>query len=291
MSQPHVLAQAFTLATGDGQRLFLRRWSPPARGARAPLGRIVLVHGFMEHAGRYHDFACALASAGLEVVGPDLRGHGLSEGPRGHVDQFADYRADVAQVLAAHGHLARVPTFLLGHSLGGLIALDVALAGEQQLDGLIVTNPFIAAAMPVALHKRLLAQLMQRLWPTLALPTGIDRTGMTHDVAVRHAAAKDPLIFDRASAGWWGQVVAAQQRVRRGGPLQLPVLAIFGGADPIASPAAGRACLARVDASDRTVWERPDELHEVLNERLRWSLWADIIAWALPRALARAQAH
>ena len=44
-----------------------------------------------EHAARYREYAHFLADNGVYVVAPDLRGHGLSEGQRGHVDDYAEY--------------------------------------------------------------------------------------------------------------------------------------------------------------------------------------------------------
>lgn len=286
MSSYPVLAEAYTLTGADDARLFMRRWSPSPKAHEKAVGRVVLVHGFLEHGGRYHDFASALAAAGIEVVAADLRGHGLSSGRRGHVDDFGHYRADLSQVMAAQ---TPMPTLVLGHSLGGLIALDLALTGEANLAGIVVTNPFIGPSMPIPLPKRVLGHLMKRLWPTLSLPTGLDRRGLSHDPSVLSQAEHDPLIFDCASAGWWGQVVAAQKRVSMGGTLHMPVLCVLGGADPIASPQLGRSCIARLVAADKTVWERPHDLHEVLFETERWSLWADLTAWMLPRLMGPAQ--
>ena len=69
-----------------------------------PLGKalrslpwLLIVHGYAEHAARYREYAHFLADNGVYVVAPDLRGHGLSEGQRGHVDDYAEYFLDVEE--------------------------------------------------------------------------------------------------------------------------------------------------------------------------------------------------
>jgi acylglycerol lipase len=268
-----------TLTAHDGRRLFVRRWQSETES----IGTLVLQHGYMEHSGRYEAFALAQVAQGITVVAADLRGHGLSDGPRGHIRGFDEYRQDLTHVLAAQG---TGPKILMGHSLGGLIATDYALAGGGPLHGLIVTNPFYAPSMNIPLYKRALSAVVCRLMPGISLKAEMDPTGLSHDLQLVAESRNDPLIFDRATAGWYSQVLLAQARVRRGGVLSMPLLGVIGSADPIASPAAGRALLAKIRTADKTVWVREGELHEVLNETDRDALHKDIATWAKER-LAR----
>ena len=265
-----------TLTSADGVRLSLRKFAPEGPA----IGTLVVVHGYLEHGGRYQPLADALGQKGLGVVVADLRGHGHSDGPRGHVRQFDDYHHDLARVLATEH---QGPVFLLGHSLGGLIALDYGLRGHTPLAGLIVTNPFIAPALRIPRVKLWLGQLTQRLWPTLAVRAGLKSTDLTSDAEMLAQAQADPLIFDRTTARWFHEITCAQKRVAQGGPLSMPFLGILGMADPIASPQASLSCFAKLQAPMHAVWQRPGELHEVLNERDRHALFAQIAHWARQR--------
>ena len=92
---------------------------PPER-AKAVL---VIAHGIGEHSGRYAHVADYFTKRNLAVWACDHRGHGKSGGKRGHVDNFDDYLADLGQMIRiAKDHSPGVKTFLLGLSLGGLIA-------------------------------------------------------------------------------------------------------------------------------------------------------------------------
>src|SRR5262245_53926721 len=92
-------------------------------------GRIVIVHGYAEHKGRYRQLVETLVAAGYACHLLDLRGHGESEGQRGHVSGFEEYRSDLERFLyeVRTQDAAASPLLLLGHSLGGLIALDFVL--------------------------------------------------------------------------------------------------------------------------------------------------------------------
>src|SRR4051794_12318803 len=66
-----------------GLSLYYRGWE-----ADDPRAAILIVHGLAEHSGRYQEFGRAMAGYGLSTYALDLRGHGMSDGRRGHVDRF-----------------------------------------------------------------------------------------------------------------------------------------------------------------------------------------------------------
>lgn len=90
---------------------------------------VIVVHGIFEHGGRHAFLAEGLAQRGYASHVIDLRGHGRSDGPRGSIDRFDQYLADLA---AFFSHMAQsapaAPLFLFGHSMGGQIVLLYALA-------------------------------------------------------------------------------------------------------------------------------------------------------------------
>ncbi|HEY0782995.1 MAG TPA: alpha/beta fold hydrolase, partial [Thermoanaerobaculia bacterium] len=115
----------------------------------APRARIAIVHGYAEHSGRYEELLAELAARGYEGHAFDLRGHGASQGARGHVDDFADYRSDLDRFLERLPDEPERPLFLLGHSLGGLIALDYCLHRTGMFAGVVVSSPFLAPGFRV----------------------------------------------------------------------------------------------------------------------------------------------
>src|SRR3989338_806687 len=109
----------FELQTADGVGLAGQAWIPPA-----PHAVVALVHGIAEHSGRYAFLAQRATERGLGLVSVDLRGHGRSPGERSYVERFDDYLLDVDALLEqARQRAAGRPVFLMGHSMGGAVAL------------------------------------------------------------------------------------------------------------------------------------------------------------------------
>ena len=84
------------LRSADGTRLAFYRSAPPD----ASRGDVLIVGGLAEHAGRYPHVARALGDAGWRSHYVDFRGHGQSDGQRGHVDDWARYVEDLRAALA-----------------------------------------------------------------------------------------------------------------------------------------------------------------------------------------------
>ena len=106
------------LTGAGGVRLRSFHWDVPD-----PRGGVLLVHGFGDHTGRYHDVAWVLGARGYSVLAYDQRGHGSSEGPRGHADRFDLYLADLDGAWAETARRLSGPCFLYAHSFGGLAAM------------------------------------------------------------------------------------------------------------------------------------------------------------------------
>jgi alpha-beta hydrolase superfamily lysophospholipase len=250
-------------------------------GARR--ANVALVHGYAEYAKRYEHVADAWAERGLATFAIDLRGHGRSEGKRGHCEAFEEYLSDAAEL--SHFVQERgdgAPSFLLGHSFGGLVAATAAIESPSPWRGLILSGPYFGLALDVAPAKLFAGKIASRLLPALSLPTGMSGADMTHDAVRARAYDEDPLIFKHTTARWFTEGAAAQDRVLARAPaLTLPLYVVMGGQDRVAKLARARAFFDAAGSRDKTWDERPALFHEVLNEP-EWHAIADRIAeWIL----------
>ena len=118
-----------TITGSDGIAIFYRHY--PAEFER---GRMVIAHGLGEHSGRYGTLIDRMHSKGISAWLPDHRGHGQSEGRRGHVLNFTQYLLDLRlSIELARDNLPdNMRCFLLGHSMGGLIAIYFAIVRPGQ---------------------------------------------------------------------------------------------------------------------------------------------------------------
>ncbi len=272
--------------------LALQCWHPPA-GGPAPWAVLALVHGIGSHGGSFAPLVEALTGAGVIGCAVDLPGHGRSPGRRGDAPSWQTLQDAVDQLLErARREAPGLPCFLLGHSLGGAIVLDAAGRRPAGLAGVVVSNPALAVEPTGPLRLRLLlARLLARLWPGFTLATGITLEAAAHDPAVRERIAADPLRHDRCSARL---AVAWQRRSRAlmaSAPrFPLPLLVLQSSADGVISAAAVQAYVRAMEAAgaageggappaDVSLRLYPHSLHELLDDRERDAVRADLLAW------------
>lgn len=273
---PGMRADEDTFVGARGLRIHVRTWRPEA----APAGVVVIAHGFAEHGGRYAAVAEHLVGAGMAVRAPDHRGHGLSEGKRTSVVRFGDYVDDLASVITgARREWPSLRVVLLGHSMGGLIALDLAVRATPSLDGLVLSAP---AACPREVSGITLAagRVLSRVAPN----TGVLRLPLnriSRDPAVVEAYNTDPLVFRtpiRARLG--AEMLDAMERVDAGLPsLRVPLLVMQGTADGLVDPGCGPHVYDRAGSTDKTLKMYDGLWHEIFNEPERDHVLADLTAW------------
>jgi alpha-beta hydrolase superfamily lysophospholipase len=263
----------------DGLALHAAYWSHPT-----PRGVVVIGHGFGEHGGCYAHVASALGrGAQVDVLAPDLRGHGLSPGRRGVVKTYDDLTADLLGALdwAGRERPGR-PRFILGHSNGGQLALRATLqrTSGRGPDGLILSNPSLRLTFPVPRHKVALGKILRHLAPRVTLPTSIEPEKLSRDPAMYSFYTDDPLRHDRISAPlFFGMVEGGARLLERLGAITIPVLMIVGGNDPVVDPDSCRLAYERLGATDKTLLLYPQMLHEPFNELGRDGVIADLVAW------------
>ena len=235
--------QVSTVSTADGLTLHVEQY----RARLPPRCVVVGIHGFDSHTGRYRHVALSLAQAGAAVTTFDCRGHGRSGGARGHVMRYSDYLDDLDRVVAkARETDKELPLVLVAHSHGGTIALDWALSGRGPAAKLVLAAPLLEVAMKVPGWKRLLSRPTARLWPTLTMQNGIKAEDISRDPVVVEETRADPLIHHVASARWFAEVGAAQQRIReRAEKLDMATFFLVAGQDKIVNTAVTRAFAER----------------------------------------------
>lgn len=272
-----------TLTAADGTLLSLYEWRVPD-----PKLTVAIVHGYAEHARRYLHVAKAFNEQGISVVTMDLRGHGRSQGARGHVDRFEDYHQDVDVLLAKADEGG--PVFLLGHSMGGLLTAHYLLSGKgQQVRGAILSSPYLGLALDVGGLKLGAARLFSKLVPKLSLPSELTSEDLTRDPEMVKVHAADDLNFPTANARWFTESSAAMEMVHNNASqLSKPLMLLYGGSDKVASADATDRFAAQLTVADREVERLAGFYHEILNEPPadRQALMQRMAAWLLAHAEA-----
>ncbi|ESA32935.1 alpha beta hydrolase fold protein [Leptolyngbya sp. Heron Island J] len=260
----------------NGLSLFYQAWYP-AGTAKAVLA---LVHGFGEHCDRYATVTNALTEAGYIIFGFDNQGHGRSEGQRGHINHWQEYRDNVSAFLTqVRQHEPDLPLFVLGHSLGGLIVLDFALNAPQGLSGIIISGPPIR---PVGIAKPYLvaiARVLSGIWPRFSMDVGAGAETLSRDPAIVNQTEDDPLTHSVATVRWGTECLVAIAAVRRNiAQLQVPILLVHGSADKVNDVKGSKEIFERIPA-DKTLKIYPGSYHEPHNDLDRNQVMNDIVEW------------
>jgi acylglycerol lipase len=254
-----------------GDAVYYRAWDAPSPSC----ANAVLSHGYAEHSGRYDHVARSLAAAGVAVWALDHRGHGQSLGERGDVvswESTVDDLDALMDVVAAEG--GGRPTFLVGHSLGGAIAIAYALAHPERLAGLSLSAP----AIVIAPEMLAIAELPEI--PPLPLADGV-----SSDRAVVQAYKDDPLNYLGAPPRNLLMVMGAvSDLVARLGELSLPIQIMQGSGDLLISPQALKEVVAGVSSTDLVARLWPGLFHEIFNEPTKGEVIAVLSAWMVERA-------
>lgn len=256
--------------------LFLRIWEPD-KAVRAVM---VLVHGLGEHSGRYGThFAEFYTDAGLAILAPDLPGHGLTKGDRGHIAQTAQF-LDYIDLLVneAHRRYPEKPLFIYGHSMGGLITLWYALDRHPQVAGVIVTSPAIGVHDPVPAPKKALAKFMNRISPAFSMENGLDVAQLSRDEQVVQAYVNDSLVHSRISARLGLMMLSQGDWILEHAPEnQNRMLVMIGSQEGIVSKdAVDKFCQIAPNITYK-VW--PDLFHEIHNEAENLQVFAFTKKW------------
>jgi alpha-beta hydrolase superfamily lysophospholipase len=244
----------------DGRRLVRRSW--PLPGARHA---VLIVHGLGEHSGRYAALAAWFGQRGYDVRSYDQRGHGKTPGRRGALPRPLALLEDLAEVYAAYAADRAEAPLLLGHSMGGLVALRAVLDGRIRPGRLILSSPALRTWQP-RWQQAMVARLARWL-PRLPLRNGLPMEALSHDESVVVAYHDDPLRH-----GWvtprLGDFVmrTGATCIADAARLNLPTLLLAAGADRLVDPSGSRDFAQAAAGTPLTYHPFEPLYHELFNE-------------------------
>ena len=245
---------------------------------------VVMLHGWVASAYSFRHQLAALPAFGARCVAMDLRGFGLSDKPRGRGSYtMAGYLADLDALLDA---LSLKRVVLVGHSMGGGIALTYALTRPDRVRGLALIAP--TGVVPVAFLT--LPKLMPRPFATFA-----DRRLVPRRLAgwiLRNLAYGDASrVTERDVDEYWaptqlpGFSLAARASAeefdwrpiepQRLSAITVPSVVMLGTKDRLIRKAAGPAkavpgaTVRELEAGHCAHEERPDDANELVGSLLR----------------------
>ena len=258
-----------------GRRIFTQSWLPEG----APRDQVVIAHGYAEHSGRYEAVARFLTGRGFAVHALDHHGHGRSEGARAVIERFAQADADIDTLIdRVRAESGQATVKLIGHSMGGSLALNYALGHQDKLSGLVLSGPAIGGRLPTL--QRWLLALVSAIAPRAGM-ISLDANAVSRDPAVVAAYVADPLVYRgkvpaRTAHEMFRAIRSYPGRV---GALTVPCLLMHGDADALVSAVDAAPIFARIASPDKTVRIWPGLFHEIFNEPERAEVLALTGGW------------
>lgn len=266
---------------GTGRvNLFFRAWVPgsPIKGV------LQVLHGFGEHSDRYENLVEKLVPQGFAIFAQDHRGHGKSGGIRGHIDSFQDYIEDTRQFYASVvlPRSQKKPIFLLGHSMGSIIALNYLQTEQDHYQGAVLSGtgcePRNSGPMTI------LVKGLSSAFPRGKFKFPLPPSFISRDPEIVERYEKDPLVERKLSFRLAGELFAwFEKGVENAKDLYLPILLQCGSEDQAFQ--GEQDLFKKIGSRDKKLYLYPELYHEVYNEleEDRERVLDDLLNWLLER--------
>ena len=257
--------------------IFTRRFLPeePLRAA------VLFIHGYAEHSGRYEHLARQMNKDGIGVFMTDLQGHGQSGGTRCDINNYEDYVDDLSSYFKKiTGEFPNVPWYIMGHSMGGTLAVLLAYRYQSSIHGLIISAPALKIVSNIPKVVQDMVRYVTAVTPMVPV-INLDTRSLSRDKKVVEAYKDDPLVYHgRIRARMAQQLVdSGKAALDLAGELYVPVWAGHGLSDRISDQKGTCEFLENLYHPDKTARYYEGYFHEILQEPEHEEIISDIIRW------------
>ncbi|MBI3306354.1 MAG: lysophospholipase [Candidatus Omnitrophica bacterium] len=229
---------------------------------------LVILHGHGEHSGRYDKFTRILEKENLNIAAMDLRGSGRSEGREVYVESFQDYLANLSSFIQflklRYGIHEKV--ILLGHSLGGLIAIHWAMEHPEAIKGMILSSPCLGLRLPPLLVR--FNDWMNRYFPKFLYQNPVYPPHLTHNPEEVIQYKKDPLIKRKITVRLIDEMLKSMDLLEQKGKIRypFPVYILSAGMEKVVDFSRTKDFFQKLDVPDKDIVIFDGYYHEIFNE-------------------------
>jgi len=197
----------------------------------------------------------------------DMRGHGQSQGQRGHVDAWSQWTDDISAFVGEVERQVDGEVVPLGHSFGGAAMLSTVIAGKvPSSNRFIVSSPALKVKVVLPRWKMNLGEMASRVVPRLAMSNEVDAGTLSRIPHVVDAYRSDPLVHSKISSRLfteWRR--AARDVLTHAAEIKLPFLILAGTEDKLIDPAGSEELHKRAPNTSE-LHLLPGRYHEPFND-------------------------
>ena len=261
--------------------LYYQAWLPD----KDPKTVLLVVHGLAEHIGRYKNLVNYFVPRGYAIYGLDLRGHGKSQGLKGYVEHFSGYLDDLRTFSdMVRRENAGKKIFMVGHSMGGLIATAYVIEHQDELAGLVLSAASLKVGSSISPATIAMAKVLSVIAPKMGVAV-LDASTISRDKAVVDAYVNDPLVYrGKTTARLGAELINTIQKLPdQIAKVTLPILIMYGSTDQLSNPEGSNMLYEKVSSKDKSLKVYDGLYHEIFNEPEHEKVMADMEAWLSAR--------
>jgi alpha-beta hydrolase superfamily lysophospholipase len=204
------------------ERLFLQSFRPDHVKAQ-----LLLLHGYYDHAGVFHDTILYFVQRGFHVWTVDLPGHGLSTGERASISNFTLYSESVKEIVNQHLSGLAVPVYLIAHSTGAAAAMDYLLYNEEAA---VIEKSVFVCPLVRSYRWNVSVAGSRLLSPFVSELKRVMRANSSNEAFLQFIK-QDPLQHDKVPLRWTDALVKWNDRIKKAVPSGSDVLVLQGKKD------------------------------------------------------------
>ncbi|MEX6365818.1 alpha/beta fold hydrolase [Staphylococcus haemolyticus] len=166
-------------------------------------GVVVIVHNILEHTGRYAYVITMLRRNGYHVIMGDLPGQGqTSRANKGQLEHFDIYHETLIEWVRIANEY-KIPTFVMGVGLGGLILLNVLEKTELPIEGMLLLSPLLEFKRNNKTRKNMLISNVGKGSKDARFKLGIETKDLTRNDEVIEETKQDGLMLRKVTYKWY----------------------------------------------------------------------------------------
>lgn len=271
--------ESYQIHSAGGTQLFCTAW----QSQNPPKAVLFIVHGLGEHSGRYEELATVFNENQFAVFAFDHRGHGQSEGKKGHAESIEQFVEDVEYALMhCRSLFLDTPIFLFGHSMGGqIVASYLEKVKSKEIVGAIISSAWFQIANPPPSWQIKLIKWLRQFFPSLTQSNRLDPKNISSVRSEVELYKADPLVHDKISLTLFNTLFQNGLRlIHQAKAVKIPVLVCHGNRDQITATLGSEQYANNLgEKAEFKIW--PGAFHEPHHDKEKGAVIKFYVDWVL----------